>query len=78
MNRSAQCEVCHIGQVHPLMACYITRFGRQVLVASKVPAYSCDVCGRLFYDDEFLGTLYDLMNTQAGFHRQGQYPVLSH
>lgn len=71
MSAEARCNLCHIGQVHLVSAPYVTQLGQQVLVMSKAPAYSCDVCGHLTYDAVFLENLYYLIGARADSHSYG-------
>lgn len=71
MSSDVRCSLCHIGQVHLVSAPYVTQLGQQVLVMSKAPAYSCDVCGHLTYDSVFLENLYYLIGARSNSQSYG-------
>ncbi len=55
------CERCGIGRITAIKAPYVMRLGKWVLVMPDAPAYSCDMCRQVVYDDIFLYNLHHLI-----------------
>lgn len=67
-NNSSTCPHCQIGNLAPVVETYRLVFGSSVLSAPDVPAWRCDICFYLEYDEDALMRLDLLiggMETQA-------------
>ena len=56
------CEECRIGRLHPVTTAYMDLIGRHIMVIPNVPAYHCDVCAQLLYDEGFLSYLHHILD----------------
>lgn len=56
-----RCELCGVGRITPIKAPYVMRLGKSVLVMPDAPAYGCDMCRQVVYDDIFLYNLHHLI-----------------
>ena len=56
------CEQCRIGHYQPIAAPYMRWLDDQIMVIPNVPAYTCDVCGQMQYDADFLQKLQYLLD----------------
>ncbi|MCP5095256.1 MAG: hypothetical protein GY943_06875 [Chloroflexi bacterium] len=55
------CSKCRIGRLHPLSTPFLTKLDNQMLVVPDAPAYRCDMCTQLLYDEYFLHNLQKLI-----------------
>jgi len=55
------CPSCRIGRLGRRSMAYLEWHGRYLLVANRMPALVCDVCGERIYDDEAIETLQRLL-----------------
>ncbi|MBK6712775.1 MAG: hypothetical protein IPG51_20970 [Chloroflexi bacterium] len=51
------CDLCRIGRCQPTKAPFIYWVDKYVMVLPNAPAYSCDICGQLQYDEDFLDSM---------------------
>jgi hypothetical protein len=51
---SSTCPHCQIGNLHPTAETYSMVFGSSVLSAPNIPAWRCDICSYLEYDEDAL------------------------
>jgi hypothetical protein len=51
---SSTCPHCQIGNLHPVVETYSMVFGSSVLSAPDIPAWRCDICSYLEYDEDAL------------------------
>lgn len=56
------CEYCHIGHYELTFSSYIHWYKGKIMVIPNAPAYSCDICGHMEYDENFLQKLNHLLN----------------
>lgn len=59
------CEYCHIGHYELTYSPYVLWHQGKIMVIPHAPAYSCDICGHMEYDDHFLQKLNRLLNRFA-------------
>jgi YgiT-type zinc finger domain-containing protein len=64
MNEPKQCEVCHIGTMHPMRAAYTTWWHEQLVVVSDVHAWLCDVCGEFEHQSDIIARIEFLLGNQ--------------
>ncbi len=55
------CPSCRIGRLGKRSMAYIEWHGRNLLIANRMPAHVCDVCGERIYDDNALENLQRLL-----------------
>jgi len=55
------CPSCRIGRMGKRSMAYIEWHGKNLLVANRMPAQVCDVCGERIYDDEAIDNLQRLL-----------------
>lgn len=53
-NNSSTCPHCQIGSLSPVVETYSLVFGSSVLSAPDIPAWRCDICSYLEYDEDAL------------------------
>lgn len=56
------CDQCRIGHLQPIATPYLTLIDGQMMVVPDAPAYHCDMCGSVHYDDHFLIALQQLID----------------
>ncbi len=56
------CPKCHAGMLHLTELTYFARLGDELLVVPKFPAWTCDICGYVEYDEQALAWLYTLLS----------------
>lgn len=59
------CTTCHIGHLQPRHVTYLLPFGGSLVTVPHVPAWLCDACGELTYDDTLLAQLDMLLGIDA-------------
>lgn len=69
------CEYCHIGHYELSYSPYVHLYQGKIMVIPNAPAYSCDICGHMEYDDSFLQKLNHLLNR---FADEGQNNVTTY
>ncbi len=55
------CPICRIGAMRPTRATYARWHGGQFILLPGVPAWRCDYCGDLVYDETTLARLIALL-----------------
>jgi len=55
------CPSCRIGRLRERTMAYIEWYGKELLIADRVPVQVCDVCGERAYDDEVIENLQQLL-----------------
>ena len=55
------CPNCHVGRLRRRPMTYIQWYGDDLLIANKMPATVCDVCGEGDYDDQAVDHLHQLL-----------------
>lgn len=55
------CPSCRIGRLRERLMTYLEWHGKSLLVASRMPALVCDVCGEQVYDDHAMDNLQQLL-----------------
>jgi YgiT-type zinc finger domain-containing protein len=63
------CEYCHIGHYELSFSPYVHWYHGKIMVIPNAPAYSCDICGHMEYDENFLQKLNHLLNRFAEVER---------
>jgi len=61
-----QCSRCRIGHFHAIKAPYLTKFSGHIMVVPDSPAYHCDMCSQIIYDQQFLQNIQDLIDQFIG------------
>ncbi|HFC10050.1 MAG TPA: YgiT-type zinc finger protein [Chloroflexi bacterium] len=56
------CPKCRAGVLQPHELTYFTTVDGQMLVVPNFPAWVCDICGYVEYDERALGWLYTLLS----------------
>ncbi len=56
------CPQCQAGLLHLRYVTYFTYLGKEMLTVPNFPAWVCDVCGYLEYDQRALGYLNTLLS----------------
>lgn len=56
------CPKCQAGLLHLRYVTYIDYLGQELLTVPNFPAWACDVCGYLEYDERALGYLRTLLS----------------
>ncbi len=59
------CEYCHIGHYETTYSPYVHWYRGKIMVIPNAPAYSCDICGHMEYDADFIHKLNHLLNRFA-------------
>ncbi len=70
------CPRCHAGVLKPRELTYFTALGDELVVVPGFPAWVCDICGYVEYDQRALGWLYTLLSPPMQ-HRRRQSPPSS-
>ncbi len=60
------CSECQAGMMHLRFVTYFTWLAEEPIMVPNFPAWICDVCGRLEYDEKSLSWLSALLNPDAG------------
>jgi YgiT-type zinc finger domain-containing protein len=55
------CPRCQIGSMMPTTATYSTVYRAALLSVPNIPAWNCDICGYIEYDDETMTRLEALV-----------------
>lgn len=55
------CEYCHIGHIQSTLVPYLQWLEGQIMVIPNAPAFSCDICGYMEYDGDFVQKLDHLL-----------------
>ncbi len=55
------CPTCRIGRLGKRSMAYLEWHGKSLLIANRMPAYVCDICGERMYDDEAVESLQQLL-----------------
>ncbi len=55
------CPSCSLGRLGKRSMAYIEWHGNNLLIANRLPAYVCDLCGERIYDDEAIENLQRLL-----------------
>lgn len=55
------CPSCHLGRLRKQIMVYVQWYGDNLLVANRMPAMVCDVCGERTYDDQAVESLQQLL-----------------
>ncbi|HRV93223.1 MAG TPA: YgiT-type zinc finger protein [Anaerolineae bacterium] len=55
------CPSCRIGRLSERLMTYLEWHGRNLMVANRMPALVCDVCGEQVYDDHAMDNLQQLL-----------------
>jgi YgiT-type zinc finger domain-containing protein len=61
MNVEMQCDVCHIGLLHPRRVTYAAQVGNNLLVLPGIQVFICDVCGESTYDPQTIARIEMLL-----------------
>lgn len=56
------CPKCRAGVLQPRELTYFTALNGEMLVVPNFPAWVCDICGYVEYDERALGWLYTLLS----------------
>ncbi|NPA92148.1 MAG: YgiT-type zinc finger protein [Chloroflexi bacterium] len=67
------CPKCHAGVLRPRELTYFTRLGDELIAVPKFPAWVCDICGYVEYDERALSWLYTLLSPPMQ-HRPRRHP----
>ena len=59
------CTNCHIGHLQPKRVTYMLPFEGSLVTVPLVPAWLCDACGELTYDEALLAQLDMLLGIDA-------------
>lgn len=65
MTATTRCEECHIGIYRPSPVPFLHLLGGRMMVVPDAPAYVCDVCGDVYYDDDFTSKVQYLLDRLA-------------
>lgn len=65
MNVWNICPSCRIGRLQKRSMAYIEWYGKNLLVADRMPVQVCDVCGERDYDTEAIESLQQLLWSSA-------------
>ena len=60
------CPFCHTGRLERRTMTYVQWHGDQLLVAGRLPAVVCDVCGERIYDERAVEHLQRLLWASMG------------
>jgi YgiT-type zinc finger domain-containing protein len=55
------CPFCRIGRLGKRSMVYLEWHGKNLLIANRMPALVCDVCGERVYDDAAIESLQRLL-----------------
>lgn len=55
------CPSCQVGRLEKRSMVYLEWHGKNLLVANRMPAMVCDVCGERVYDDRAIESLQRLL-----------------
>jgi YgiT-type zinc finger domain-containing protein len=64
MTEPKQCEVCHIGTMHPMRAAYTTWLHGHLVIVPDVHAWLCDVCGEFEHAEDIIARIEFLLGNQ--------------
>ena len=56
------CPKCHAGVLRPRELTYFTMLDEHLITVPKFPAWVCDICDYVEYDERALGWLYTLLS----------------
>ena len=56
-----RCPICRSGETKPGTAAFQHTHGQQLVVIRNVPAEICSQCGEVYYDEELLDELMQLV-----------------
>ena len=59
------CKSCHIGHLQPKRVTYLLPFEDTLVTVPHMPAWLCDACGELIYDQQVLQQLDMLLGLDA-------------
>ncbi|MCA9923533.1 MAG: YgiT-type zinc finger protein [Anaerolineales bacterium] len=62
---SDQCSRCRIGRLQTISTPYLTKINGHIMVVPDSPAYHCDMCGSVRYDEQFLENIEQLVDQFA-------------
>jgi YgiT-type zinc finger domain-containing protein len=66
------CEKCQIGRYRPTTAPYLRWLGSKIMLIPDVPAHTCDICGDMAYDADFMHRLQLLLDKLISGEPSGQ------
>ena len=55
------CPTCRLGRLRQRSMAYIEWYGKNLLIADRMPVQICDICGERIYDDEAIEHLQRLL-----------------
>lgn len=55
------CPACRMGRLRPRSMAYIEWYGKNLLIADRMPVQICDICGERIYDGEAIEHLQRLL-----------------
>jgi len=56
------CNRCRIGRLQAITTPYLTKINGHIMVMPDIPAYHCDMCGLVRYDQQFLVNIEKLLD----------------
>ncbi len=59
------CPSCHVGQLQPKCVTYLSLFEGYFVTFPSMPAWLCDACGELTYDEDVLQEIDMLLGVDA-------------
>jgi hypothetical protein len=57
-----QCNHCRIGRLHAIKTPYLSEVHGHIMVVPDSPAFHCDMCSQITYDEAFLKSIQDLID----------------
>jgi YgiT-type zinc finger domain-containing protein len=67
------CAYCHIGSLRPHRATYARWHDGQFVIMPGVPAWHCDFCGEILYDNGALTRLVLLLGPESDLEDQQRW-----
>jgi YgiT-type zinc finger domain-containing protein len=67
-----KCEKCQIGRYRPTSAPYLRWLGDKIMLIPNVPAHTCDICGKMAYDADFMQRLQLLLDKLTSEERSNK------
>ena len=61
-----QCSRCRIGHLHAIKTPYLISVHDHMMVVPDSPAYHCDMCSQIKYDEQFLQNIQALIDQFIG------------
>lgn len=55
------CPSCRVGRLRQRSMAYVEWYGKNLLIADRMPVHVCDLCGERAYDDDAMESLHRLL-----------------